>query len=84
MRYEPTAHCLRWSAQEGEEIPKAFIVRRAEVAVEAGDVVDYVAQQVAPFKQVRDVEFIDEVPKSAAGKILRRVLVERERERHGQ
>jgi 4-coumarate--CoA ligase len=40
-----------------------------EVAVE-----DFVAAKVAPFKKIRRVQFIDAVPKSASGKILRRVL----------
>ena len=39
----------------------------------------FVAERVAPYKRVRHVEFIDEIPKSPSGKILRRVLVERER-----
>ena len=39
----------------------------------------YVADRVAPYKKVRRLEFIDQIPKSASGKILRRVLVERER-----
>lgn len=39
---------------------------------------DYVAGRVASFKQVRHIEFIDEIPKSLSGKILRRVLRERE------
>jgi acyl-coenzyme A synthetase/AMP-(fatty) acid ligase len=34
---------------------------------------------VSPHKKVRRLEFVDQIPKSASGKILRRVLVERER-----
>jgi acyl-CoA synthetase (AMP-forming)/AMP-acid ligase II len=41
----------------------------------------YVAERVAPHKKIRLVELIDEIPKSASGKILRRKLVERERAR---
>jgi acyl-CoA synthetase (AMP-forming)/AMP-acid ligase II len=39
--------------------------------------------RVAPFKKVRLVEFMDQIPKSPAGKILRRELLERERDRIG-
>ena len=39
----------------------------------------FVAERVAPYKKVRGVEFVDEIPKSPSGKILRRVLIERER-----
>jgi acyl-coenzyme A synthetase/AMP-(fatty) acid ligase len=42
---------------------------------------DYVSQQVAPHKRIRLMEFVKEIPKSPAGKILRRVLVQRERDR---
>ncbi len=59
---------------DGEEIPKAFVVLRHEVAVTATDVIDYVASKVSPHKKVRAVAFVDSIPKSAAGKILRRVL----------
>ena len=41
----------------------------------------YVAERVAPHKKIRRLEIIDQIPKSASGKILRRVLVEQERER---
>lgn len=34
----------------------------------------YVADQVVHYKQIRAIKFIDEIPKSASGKILRRVL----------
>jgi len=39
----------------------------------------YLAERVAPYKKVRLLEFVDAIPKSPTGKILRRVLVERER-----
>ena len=39
----------------------------------------FVAARVAPYKKVRRLEFVDQIPKSPSGKILRRVLVERER-----
>jgi acyl-CoA synthetase (AMP-forming)/AMP-acid ligase II len=40
-----------------------------------------VAERVAPYKKIRFVEVIDQIPKSASGKILRRVLIEQERAR---
>ena len=61
---------------EAGEVPKAFVVADGELS--ADDVMSFVAEKVAPHKKIRRVEFVDEVPKSPAGKILRRVLVERE------
>jgi acyl-CoA synthetase (AMP-forming)/AMP-acid ligase II len=63
--------------EEAGEVPKAFVVVKTEVTAEA--VMVFVAERVAPHKKIRQVEFIDEIPKSASGKILRRILVERER-----
>jgi acyl-CoA synthetase (AMP-forming)/AMP-acid ligase II len=63
--------------EEAGEIPKAFVV--ASSAVSEDELMAFVAAQVAPHERVRSVEFIDEIPKSPAGKLLRRVLVERER-----
>ena len=62
-----------------QEIPKAFVVRSSEVS--GDDLMAFVAERVASYKRVRAVEFMDEIPKSPSGKILRRVLVERERAR---
>jgi acyl-CoA synthetase (AMP-forming)/AMP-acid ligase II len=64
---------------EAGEVPKAFVVLKTPISPE--ELIQYVAERVAPHKKVRLVETIDEIPKSASGKILRRKLVERERAR---
>ncbi len=64
---------------EAGEIPKAFVVANDNLTEQA--VMDFVAASVSPQKKIRIVEFTDEIPKSLSGKILRRVLVDRERER---
>jgi acyl-CoA synthetase (AMP-forming)/AMP-acid ligase II len=61
--------------EDGGEAPKACVV--CDDGLEAEELMAYVAERVAPYKRVREVEFVDEVPKSASGKILRRVLRER-------
>jgi acyl-CoA synthetase (AMP-forming)/AMP-acid ligase II len=60
--------------ESGEEVPKAFIVRQSGAELSEAEVMDFVAGQVAPYKKVRQVQFIDAIPKSAAGKILRKDL----------
>ena len=60
--------------EEGEEVPKAFIVRQPNSELTADEVMAFVAEHVAPYKKVRVVEFIDAIPKSSAGKILRKDL----------
>ncbi|MFJ3221531.1 AMP-binding protein [Kitasatospora sp. NPDC086801] len=66
---------------DGTECPKAFVVRAPGSGLSAEDVTGFVAGLVAPYKKVRAVEFVEAVPKSAAGKILRRELRAREAER---
>jgi acyl-CoA synthetase (AMP-forming)/AMP-acid ligase II len=56
------------------EFPKAFVVVRAGASLDAEAVMAHVAERVAPYKKVREVEFIDAVPKNPSGKILRREL----------
>ncbi|MFI5710395.1 AMP-binding protein [Kribbella sp. NPDC051620] len=63
---------------DGNEVPKAFVVAMPGVELTEADVIEYVAERVAPYKKVRQVEFIDAVPKAASGKILRRELRARE------
>jgi acyl-CoA synthetase (AMP-forming)/AMP-acid ligase II len=57
------------------EIPRAFVVPKGAVTAEA--LMAHVAERVAPYKKVRRVEFIDAIPKSPSGKILRRLLKDR-------
>ncbi|QBJ96890.1 4-coumarate--CoA ligase family protein [Rhodococcus sp. ABRD24] len=59
---------------EGEEVPKAFVVRQPDTELTEEEVIAFVAERVSPHKKVRQVQFIDTVPKSAAGKILRKDL----------
>ncbi len=63
------------------EAPKAFVQRRPAMTVSAEALLDFVAQRVAPYKKVREVEFVDAIPKTASGKTLRRQFIELERRR---
>jgi acyl-CoA synthetase (AMP-forming)/AMP-acid ligase II len=67
--------------EEAGEVPKACVVVKDPLT--AGDVMDFIAPRVAHYKRIRHVEFIESIPKSPSGKILRRLLVERERTRAG-
>jgi acyl-CoA synthetase (AMP-forming)/AMP-acid ligase II len=62
--------------QEAGEIPKGFVVLKAEATPE--EIMDFVAERVAPHKKLRRMEVVDEIPKASSGKILRRVLRDRE------
>ncbi|MGK4585089.1 4-coumarate--CoA ligase family protein [Kitasatospora sp. HPMI-4] len=66
------------TGEDGAERPKAYVVRAPGSALTGEEVMAYVAGQVAPYKKVRAVEFLDAVPKSVSGKILRRELRDRE------
>ncbi|HEX9365607.1 MAG TPA: AMP-binding protein [Vicinamibacterales bacterium] len=57
------------------EMPHAFVVLRAPAT--ADELVAFVAARVASYKKIRGLDFIDAIPKSPSGKILRRLLRER-------
>jgi acyl-CoA synthetase (AMP-forming)/AMP-acid ligase II len=67
--------------EEAGEVPKAFLVLKNDRGATADELMAFVASRVSPYKKIRLVEFVDQIPKSASGKILRRVLVARERAR---
>lgn len=58
------------------ETPKAFVVLKSGHKCSQKELSEFVNQKVAAYKQVDDIMFIDIVPKSSSGKILRRVLKE--------
>jgi 4-coumarate--CoA ligase len=59
---------------EAGEIPVAFVVLREGQETSAEEIQQFVAGQVASYKQIRRLNFVDAIPKSPSGKILRRVL----------
>jgi 4-coumarate--CoA ligase len=59
---------------EAGELPKAFVALKPGAEASEDDIIEFVAERVASYKKIRLVEFIDEIPKSASGKILRRFL----------
>jgi acyl-CoA synthetase (AMP-forming)/AMP-acid ligase II len=63
--------------EEAGEIPKGFVVLQETATTD--ELIEFVAARVAPYKKLRRLEVIDAIPKSPSGKILRRILAERER-----
>ena len=60
--------------EEAGEIPRAFVVLKPGQELTADEVTAFTKDKVATYKVINDVVFIDAVPKSASGKILRRML----------
>lgn len=78
------AAVIRRADEEAGEVPKAFVVLKADEAsraTRAEAIMGWVAERVAPHKRIRHLEFIDQIPKSASGKILRRVLMDQDKAR---
>jgi acyl-coenzyme A synthetase/AMP-(fatty) acid ligase len=70
--------------EEAGEVPKAFLVlkenhRSTDREGAAQQVMAYVTEQVAHYKRVRRYEFVEAIPRTSSGKIVRRELIERER-----
>ncbi|HYV21875.1 MAG TPA: AMP-binding protein, partial [Candidatus Bathyarchaeia archaeon] len=67
--------------EEAGEIPKAFVQLRPNTQATAEELIGFVKERLSDYKRVREVEFIERVPRTASGKILRRELAELERRR---
>ena len=68
--------------EEAGELPVAYVVRKADdagAALTAESVMAAVNDKVTPYKRLRDVVFIEAIPVSAAGKVLKRELAAKER-----
>jgi long-chain acyl-CoA synthetase len=65
------------------QIPKAFIMlkQQSKGKVSDQDIIEWVAERISAYKKIREVEFVESIPKSGSGKILRRELVELEKKR---
>ncbi|CAL4959930.1 unnamed protein product [Urochloa decumbens] len=70
------AAVIPYPDEDAGQLPMAFIVRKPGSNITEQQVMDHVAKQVAPYKKVRRVAFVSAIPKSPAGKILRRELVQ--------
>jgi long-chain acyl-CoA synthetase len=64
----------------GENV-KAYIVLKAGQSSTPEEITEFCREQLAPYKVPRLVDFRDELPKSQVGKILRRVLLEEEKQK---
>ncbi|MCL6610852.1 MAG: long-chain fatty acid--CoA ligase [Peptococcaceae bacterium] len=67
-------------AYRGETVKAYVVLKEGETATEQ-EIIDYCREKMAAFKAPKTVEFRKELPKSAVGKLLRRILVEEEKKK---
>jgi long-chain acyl-CoA synthetase len=65
----------------GDDTVKAFVVAKPGEQPTAEEIKEFCKLHLAPYKVPRDVEFRDELPKTMVGKVLRRVLIEEEKQK---
>ncbi|MEK4023345.1 class I adenylate-forming enzyme family protein [Sporosarcina sp. FSL W7-1283] len=58
------------------EVPKAFIVKAKDVKVSVEDIIEFSKEKLASYKAVKEVVFVDQLPRNAVGKILKQRLKE--------
>lgn len=65
--------------EEAGEVPKAFVMLRAGYEhLQADELIEWANGKLATYKNVREIEFVDAIPRNPSGKILRRVLKQQE------
>jgi long-chain acyl-CoA synthetase len=81
FQHQAVADCVVIGKADPEagEIPKALVILRPGEEVSPDDLIEFVGSRIAGYKKIREVEFVTSIPKTASGKILRRVLIEAER-----
>jgi len=70
---------VRRPDEDAGEVPKAFVALKGDPESKATTgkaIMAWVAERVAPHKKIRRLEFVEQIPKSPSGKILRRLLVD--------
>nr|ADE75597.1 unknown [Picea sitchensis] len=69
------AAVIPYPDDEAGQIPMAFVVRKSDSNLSEEDVINFVSKQVSPYKKIRRVAFVNSIPKSPSGKILRKDLI---------
>ncbi|KAK6928486.1 AMP-binding enzyme, C-terminal domain [Dillenia turbinata] len=69
------AAVIPYPDEDAGEIPMAFVVKHYHSNIDEAGVKQFIAKQVAPYKKIRRLSFVNSIPKSASGKILRKDLI---------
>ncbi|KAL9999546.1 putative AMP-dependent synthetase/ligase, AMP-binding, AMP-binding enzyme domain, ANL [Helianthus debilis subsp. tardiflorus] len=69
------AAVIPYPDEDAGQIPMAYVVRKPGSKISEAQIMEIIAKQVSPYKKIRKVAFINAIPKTPAGKILRRELI---------
>lgn len=69
------AAVIPYPDDEAGQVPMAFIVRQPNSTLCEAEIMEFVDKQVAPYKKIRRISFVNSIPKNPAGKILRKDLI---------
>ncbi|KAF8113697.1 hypothetical protein N665_0046s0046 [Sinapis alba] len=61
--------------KEAGQYPMAYVTRKLESDLSEKQIIEFISKQVAPYKKIRKVSFINSIPKNASGKTLRKDLI---------